>query len=298
MGNIIDPRERQPIRVRRAGSLGQIDKEFDYGPSPLEKRDIPIDLRERFIQHDKIEQSGSGGGQIDRGQSDNNLSGLINDVHSIAGTLVLRRGLIGRIQTVTGTTSLIINQQEVGGRGYLLMNPAGVVGLTAKGTLVASTTLVGATTLTSSSLGVANYKTGKLFLGVTFNVGVGPVTFDIQTLDPVTGLFFISQTISLGVTGNVYADLGTLGVDTDLNVLVTVPGGTTITFTIGFVLKDGLEGTSTGVTQTIFIGGAGVLSTAGYPLLSGQERPFYLMENVQLYAVTAGPALNMNVFEL
>jgi hypothetical protein len=63
-------------------------------------------------------------------------------------------------------------------------------------------------------------------------------------------------------------------------------------------LKDGLEGTSTGVTQTIFIGGAGVLSTAGYPLLSGQERPFYLMENVQLYAVTASPSLSLNIFEL
>jgi hypothetical protein len=285
---------RIPARVRRANSLGQVDKEFDYGPQALPLKDVPIDLRGRPIHHDRIV---GGVPQLPGGGQD--LSGLINDVHSIAGTLVLRRGLIGRVVPITSTPILIINQQEIGGRGYLLLNPAGVVGLTAKGTLIPSTNMVGALTLQSASLGVANYKTAKLFFNVVFNVGAGPVTFDIQTLDPVTGtVWLISQTISVVATGNVYADIGTLGVDTDLSVFVTVPGGTTITFSVGFVLKDGLDGTSAGVTQTIFVGGPGVTSTAGYPLLSGKERPFYLMENVQLYAVTAGPALNMNVFEL
>jgi hypothetical protein len=285
---------RIPARVRRANSLGQVDNEFDYGPQALPLKDVPIDLRGRPIHHDRIV---GGVPQLPGGGQD--LSGLINDVHSIAGTLVLRRGLIGRVVPITSTPILIINQQEIGGRGYLLLNPAGVVGLTAKGTLIPSTNMVGALTLQSASLGVANYKTAKLFFNVVFNVGAGPVTFDIQTLDPVTGtVWLISQTISVVATGNVYADIGTLGVDTDLSVFVTVPGGTTITFSVGFVLKDGLDGTSTGVTQTIFMGGPGVTPTAGYPLLSGKERPFYLMENVQLYAVTAGPALNMNVFEL
>lgn len=286
---------RIPQRVRRAGSLGQTDDEFNHGPQPLDPRDVPIDLRGRRI-HQDAGVGGGAAGLLPSGAQD--LSELIKDVHSIAGTVVLRRGLIGRVVSILSTPVLIINQQEAGGRGYLLLNPAGVVGLTAKGTLIPLTTMVGALTLTSASLGVANYKTGKLFFGVTFTAGAGPVTFDIQTLDPVTGLFFISQTISVVATGNVYADIGTLGVDTDLNILVTVPAGTTITFTVGFVLKDGLEGTSTGVTQTIFMGGPGVSSTAGYPLLSGKERPFYLMENVQLYAVTAGPTLNMNIFEL
>lgn len=285
--------------TRRAGSLGQLDKEFNYGPTPLEIREVPIDIRERYIHHDK-------GGEAEAGTLPNgspngsqDLSGLIDDVHAIAGTLVLRRGLLGRVVTITSTPQLIINQQERGGRGYLLLNPAGVVGLTAKGTLVASTALVGATTLQSGALGVANYKTGKLFINATFSVGAGPVTIDIQTLDPITGtVWFISQTLTMTATGTLYADLGTLGVDTDLSVLITVPVGTTITIAIGFVLKDGLDGTSAGVTQTIFMGGAGVSSTAGYPLLSGKERPFYLMENVQLWAVTAGPSLAMNVFEL
>jgi hypothetical protein len=285
-------------RGRRAPSLGQIDSELEYGPEPLPIRDVPIDIRGRQIQqYGPGTGPGIGTGILPNGSQD--LSGLIGDVHSIAGTLVLRRGLIGRVVTVTSTPSLIINQQEIGGRGYLFLNPAGVVGLTAKGTLVSSTTIVGATTLQTASLGVANYKTAKLFFGVTFNAGAGPVTIDIETLDPVTGLLFISQTIGpLVATGNVYADLGTLGVDTDLSLLITVPVGTTITLTVGFVLKDGLDGTSAGVTQTIFIGAAGVSTVAGYPLLSGKERSFYIMENVQIYAVTAGPNLNMNIFEL
>lgn len=283
-------------RTRRASSLGQADQEFEYGPEPLPIRDVPIDLRGRIIN--PYQGGGAGApGILPNGSQD--LTGLINDVHSIAGTLVLRRGLIGRVVTVPNTPILIINQQEIGGRGFLLLNPAGVVGLTAKGTLVSSTTLVGATTLQSASLGVANYKTLKLFINATFVAGAGPVTFDLQTLDPVTGtVLFISQTVSLVATGATYVDLGTLGVDTDFSILVTVPAGTTITFTIGFVLKDGLDGTSAGVTQTIFIGQAGVSTVAGYPLLSGKERAFYIMENVQIYAVTAGPSLSMNIFEL
>jgi len=286
---------RVPVRVRRAGSLGLLDSEFEHGPKVLNPNDVPIDLRERYIHHDKsgLNQDGT----PTNAQPD--WSSLINDVHSIAGTLVLRRGLLGRVVTVTSTPQLIINQQEQGGRGYLLLNPAGVVGLTAKGTLLASTTIVGLLTAQSGSLGVANYKTAKLFINATFTVGAGPVTVDIQTLDPITGtVLFISQSVSLTATGTTYLNIGTLGVDTDLSVLVTVPAGTTITIAIGFVLKDGLDGTSAGVTQTIFMGGPGVTSTAGYPLLTGKERSFYLIENVQLYAVTAGPSLSMNIFEL
>lgn len=295
--DIIDP--RTSVRFRRAGSLGQLDKEFDYGPQPLHSRDVPIDLRQRIIRDNRL-GVGQGidpvTGQPDFGQPD--FGQLINDVHSIAGVFVLRRGLIGRVVTITSVPQLIIQQQEIGGRGYLLLNPAGVVGLTAIGTLFSSTTLVGVITSTSGSVGVANFKTARFFVTATFVAGVGPVTFDLQTKDPVTGTFITSQTIfSLAATGNAYADVGTLGIDTDFQMLVTVPAGTTITFTVGYVLKDGLEGTSAGVTQTIFFGGAGVSPNSGYPLLAGKERAFYFMENVSLYAVTAGPNLDMNIFE-
>jgi hypothetical protein len=296
---IIDPRKAMTPyghAVERAGSLGQLDKEFDYGPQPLHSRDVPIDLRERLIRHNRAgigggEAGGAGGGFPD-------LSQLINDVHSIAGVFVLRRGLIGRVVTITSVPQLIIQQQEIGGRGYLLLNPAGVVGLTAVGTLFPSTTLVGATTSTSGSVGVANFKTARFFIKATFGAGVGPVTFDLQSLDPASSTYVTTQTLaSLIATGNQYIDVGTNGIDTDFQVLVTVPVATTVTFTMGYVLKDGLEGTSAGVSQTIFFGGSGVSPNSGYPLLAGKERPFYFMENVSLYGVTAGPNLDMNIFE-
>lgn len=294
---LYDPRNRMMVRPRRAESLGQIDTEFDYGPQSLPERDVPIDLRERFIRHGKGGQDGEGGA----GQGGfPDLSTLIKDVHNIAGVVVLRRGLLGRVVTITSTPQRIINQLEQEGRGYLLLNPAGVVGLTAQGIVFnAGTNLVGATTLASGSLGVANFKTARFTAKVVFNAGAGPVTFDLQTLDPVDGVTWITtQTIfNLVATGNVYANVGTLGIDVAARIFVTVPVGTTITFDMGFVLKDGLEGTSAGVTQTIFLGGSGVSSSSGFPLLAGKDKPFYFEENVAMYAVTTGPSLTMNIFE-
>jgi hypothetical protein len=288
--------------IKREGTLGQLDMERDFGPSPLPYSEIPPDLLPKYIKEygSGGGSSGAPGGGGGSGQNSfGDLGQIGKDVHSIAGTLSLNRGLLGRLVTVTGTPQLIINAQDPGGRGYLLLNPAGTLGLTASGTLISSQTAVGATTVTSGSLGVANYNTARFFIEAVFNVGAGPVTFDLQTRNPVTGTYITSQTIaSLSATGNLYASVGQLGVDTDLRMFVTVPAGTTITFSVGFVTKDGLEGTSTGVAQTIFIGGPGVASQSGYPILSGKERSFYLNENVQLYAVTGGPSLNLNIFEL
>ena len=38
-----------PRTVSRADSLGQLDREFNHGPQPIHPRDVPIDLRERYI---------------------------------------------------------------------------------------------------------------------------------------------------------------------------------------------------------------------------------------------------------
>jgi len=282
-------------RNRRSSSLGQLDSEFNFGPRPLSNDDVPIDIQERYIRHDKGGESGAPVGPS--GFPD--FTQLFDDVHSIAGILILRRGLIGRTQVITGTPSLIINNQEEGGRGYLLLNPAGVTGRTTSGTVFSTQTLVGATTLLSASLGVANYNTARFFVVATFNAGAGPVTFDLQTADPVTGTYITSQTIfSLIATGNAYANVGGLGIDVDAKIFVTVPGGTSITFSLGYVLKDGLEGTSAGASQTIFVGQSGVSTISGYPILAGNEKQFYFKENVSLYAVTGGVSLTMNIFEL
>lgn len=288
------------IAVPRAGSLGQLDREFDYGPQPLHPRDVPIDLRARWIQHDGTPGSVTIGPDGLPTTVGPDLYQLVSDVHGIAGTYIIKRGLLGRVETITNVPRLIIDQKEVGGRGYLLLNPAGVVGLTAQGVVFSPGTLiVGAATLASGALGVANFNTGRFTVKAVFNAGAGPVTFDLQTLDPVDGITWITvQTIfALTATGNAYANVGNLGIDVDARIFVTVPLGTTITFDMGFILKDGLEGTSAGASQTIFFGGAGVNPFSGYPLLAGKERPFFFEENVTLYAVTSGPALDMNIFE-
>jgi len=182
------------------------------------------------------------------------------------------------------------------------LNPAGVVGLTAQGTIFSGgTVLVGATTLASGSLGVANFNTGRFTIKSVLNAGAGPVTVDLQTLDPVDGVTWITTQTIFSITTtpfNSYVNVGTFGIDVDTRVFVTVPAGTTITFDMGFILKDGLEGTSAGATQTIFLGGAGVSPTSGFPLLAGKDRSFYFEENVAMYAVTSGPTLDMNIFEL
>lgn len=284
--------------VRRADSLGQLDHEFNHGPSPLQTRDVPIDLRNRIIRGGPGMTGGVGPDGVPI-PAPYDLSIMQRDVHSIAGLNVLRKGLLGRVVVVTSIPSLIVQCQEGDGRGYLLLNPAGVVGLTAEGTVFNTQTVVGPNTVLSGTLGVANYKNAAFTIVATFGAGVGPVTFDLQTRDPVTDVFITTQTLaSLAATGNVYINVGNLGIDVDAQILVTVPAATTITFSMGFILKDGLEGTSAGASQTIFFGGAGVNPVSGYPLLAGKERSFYFEENVLLYAVTGGPSLSMNIFEM
>jgi hypothetical protein len=275
---------------------------MEYGPQSLDWPDVPSDLHERLIQEYRvvgnqvIPTSGVGAGPFDLSQY---IPGIAKDVNAIASTVVLDRGLIGRVVLVPNTPVEIINAQYL--RGYLLLNPALAVGLTSAGTLLSSTNLSSAVSpFSTSALGVANYLTLRLTLTVTGFAGVGTVTFDGQTLDPTDGVTWITTQTVFSVTGNgtFYANLGTLGVDTDFRLFITIPAGVTLTAKVGFVLKDGLEGTSSGQAQTIFIGQNGVTPEAGYPLLSGREKAFYLRENTRLFAVTDGPTLPLRVFEL
>lgn len=285
----------------RLGNMGQLDQELSYGPSPLPSSEVPVDLLPKYITEQKGGMYSGGMPGLPGGVPGiDYIQGIASDVHAIAGITLLSVGLLGRIVSITSSPQIVADCLFLGGRGYLFLNPAGTVGLTASGTLIAATgALAGAQTVTSAVLGVANYNTARFFVNATFTAGAGPVTFDIQTKNPVTGLFVTTQTVfNLTATGTGYANVGTLGVDTDLQMLVTIPVGTTINFSVGYVLKDGLEGTSTGIAQTIFLGGSGVAAQSGYPVLSGKERSFYLKENTKVYAVTGGPTLNMNVFEL
>ncbi|MEM4360109.1 MAG: hypothetical protein QXT45_06235 [Candidatus Bilamarchaeaceae archaeon] len=284
-------------------NLGQMREELEYGPKSLSWEDVPVDLYERPVQEYQV----VGNRVFPRSElmpsvpfdPSQYIPQIARDTNIIASTTVLDRGLIGRVVLVPNTPVEVINAQFL--RGYLLLNPALAVGLTSAGTLLSNTALSNAVSpFNTSVLGVANYKTLRLTLNVTNFTGPGPVTFDTQTLDPVSGTTFITVQTVFSVTGNgnFYASLGQFGVDTDFRIQITIPAGTTLNASIGFVLKDGLEGTSAGQAQTIFIGQNGVTPDSGYPLLSGREKAFYLRPNTQLFAVTNGPTLPLRVFEL
>lgn len=268
--------------------------DFGYGVSPLNPQDVPVDLQERYLNKGVLTPKELASGI----SNDERIKAIAKDLHSIAGTLTLSTGLLGRVVTLTSTPQLIINAQY--DRGYLLLNPAGTVGLTSTGTLFPTQTVVGAgAATTSSEIGVSNFLTARFWLEVTFTAGAGPVPFVLQSKNPVTGTYIDVQTIfNPTATGNLYASVGSLGIDTDFRVVATVPIGTTITFNVGYCLKDGLAGTSAGSSQTVFIGGAGVSPVSGYPILDGQEKQFWLLQNTNLYGVTDGSSLNLNIFEL
>lgn len=286
-----------------SGPLDQLNYEIDHGPIPLEWDRVPPDLYERKVQEYRVvgdRYTPAPGGTVGIPETSNDLvRKILNDTNVLASTVALDRGLIGRIVLVTSTPTLILNAQYL--RGYLLLNPAAAVGLTSAGTLLSTTFLSnGLSPFSTVSLGVGNYKTLRLTLNVTGFSGAGTVIFDAQTLDPADGSTWITTQTLFSVTANgtFYANLGDFGVDTDFRILISIPVGVTLNARIGFVLKDGLEGTSTGVAQTIFIGPSGVTSDVGYPLLSGREKAFYLRENTVLYAVTSGPTLPLRIFEL
>lgn len=138
-----------------------------------------------------------------------------------------------------------------------------------------------------------------LFLDVTAVPG-GGATLDIfsQALDPVTLKWADVQNIFTGITatGTYYIDIGNLGLATDFAIRWSISAGN-FTFSLGYVLKEGLPGTSNGVSKTIYLGNSGVTTTSGYPLLEGQVLPVYLRENTELWAVAAA-SLDLRIFEL
>lgn len=294
---------RQPFRqYGRRGLQGpEEDTGFDTselvnGPRALEYSDIPIDMHPRVVENYQRNPDGSltpvGDAAMDPMGA--LLARIAGDTGVLSSVAILRRGLLGRTITVTTTPQLIINAEYL--RGYIILNPNELAGSTAAGTLLASAVRSG--TGSSSALGVANFLSGHFYLDITNISAAGTVTITLDTLDPVSGNWVVSQTIfsAVGTVGTYYAYVGELGVATDVRVSYSVSVGT-ITFSVGYVLKNGLIGTSAGISQTIYLGGPGVTTTSGFPLLNGQSQRFFLQENLQLWAV-ASATLPLKIFEL
>ena len=282
----------------RRNDLSDFSQEYDFEHTGLENtfEDLPIDLQKyRLTQRRGQTVPGISPGQAyDR---DAILSKIAGDTDILASINVLDKGLIGRAVTVGTTATRIIQAQFL--RGYRILNPSTIVGTTAFGTLLTSASRSATGNTQADSLGVANYRDLHLFLNVTAVPG-GGATLDINTqaLDPASLNWVSIQNIFTGITstGTYYANVGSLGLTTDFAIAWTISSGN-FTFSIGYVLKEGLPGTSNGISKTIYIGNSGVTTNSGFPLLEGQSLPFFLRENTELWAIAA-ESLELRIFEL
>ena len=240
------------------------------------------------------------GPSIGSGPSKNEIVELIKQTAS--GSLaVLKRNIVARSITLAANVAqqVIFNQLPL--RGFIVLNPASALagGITSFGTVLASAArVVGSSNTQLSSLGVANFSDLHLFLNVSNIAAGGTVTIDAQAVDPVSSNWANTQRVfdAIAATGTYYGELGQLGCTTDFAINATVATNT-VTFSVGYVLKNGLPGTSTGGLRTIYLGGPNVTIVSGLPLLEGQSWTFYMDENVQLWAISPSNVL-LNIFEM
>lgn len=209
----------------------------------------------------------------------------------------LNSAFLPRVITVTTTpTEVIPRARSRYPRGYILLNPAEISGITSTVTFFASASRA-AGTYNSSAFNVSGVDTVRAFLDVTVQGAGATLTVAAQSQDPLTSNWATTQNdIFSGnaAVGTYYANIGTLGVDRNIR-LQAVVGVNPITFSISGLLKGG---STTPVGSTIFIGDRNVNTTIGYRLLPTQKEAFFLRENVEIWAVTSLNDQNLMVFEL
>lgn len=268
------------------------------------KTDIPND----------IEQTGIVGEQIslydpyraidrrDLKDLDNNAA-LIRILKNSDIDILLRtigNAFFPRVITVGTSPTLIIAPNRFP-RGYILVNAnSSLTGIVTTTALFAAGTVLPIGTTNTAAQAVSGYGTARFFLDVT-EASAGPNTsFDLQTQDPVSGNWATAQKdiFQFGgagaAVGTYYANVGGIGVDTQMRIAAIVDGDT-MTCSLGMVLKPALAATIAGAS--VFLGGPDVNTTIGYPILSGSKESFYLKENTAIYGVATG-STTLNVFEL
>ena len=222
---------------------------------------------------------------------------MAEDIHTLASLRTITTGIISRSVTVTGNATQIILAQA--DQGFTLINPTPSIGLTSSGIFYPATNISGAGGNTQASpLGVSNYDTLHLFVNIANASGL-TLHLITQALSPINNVWVDVQDIydaGFGANTDAYFELGNFGVTTQFAVRWTLSG--TCTLTLGYVLKGGLGGSPNGIANTVYLGNTGVTQQAGYPILEGQFRDFYLKENAQLWGVTGGATVTLNVIEL
>jgi hypothetical protein len=218
----------------------------------------------------------------------------------LAQAITLRPGFAPKVFTVTTTPQRVfVSSQD---KVILLVNPSVSAGLTTSGTLLASGTHASSNTQ-ATPLSVGNFMTLRLFLSITITGGAtNTITVNAQSQDPLSLGWATTQTdvfdaVTNFAVGTYYANLGTLGVDLTFAVLWTIGAGTP-TWSLSYLLKDGLPGSGAGAAQTIFFAGSdGVNSTAGFALLEGSERAYFVPRDTEIWVVSNG-SVTLKILEL
>ena len=269
-------------------------------------RKLPPDLYPHRVKQnplDKIKQ-GRFTFESDRPKTTNEL--LVERIAQNSDILVsfniLERGFIGRQISITTAPVEIIDAKFM--RAYTLLNPSSIAGsLTTSGTVFPSALRDGTGNTQATPLGVGNFRNLVMFLNITAITATPALVINAQSQDPISlnwvetqgDLFSSASTVGIS-----YVDIGSFGVDNALALDFEVTGGgADITFSVGFILKDGLTGSSSGVANTIYLGGPDVNQTTGFPLLEGQKANYWVRPNAKLFAVSLQSAgVTLNVFDL
>lgn len=196
--------------------------------------------------------------------------------------------------TVPTTPTLILPPNK-SPRGYLFMNPSQNLTGATLDTNLFTPAVRGAATYTSAAVNVQGLRTSRFFLDIT----ASPATLvvNVQSRDPQTLNWATVQSDIFGgvvAVGTYYANIGEIGTDDFIRVQV-VQTGAGANWSLTMVNKEAFGSIVTGVP--IFLGNANVIAGFGYPILGGQEKRFWLMDNTPLFAV-AQVATELRVFQL
>ncbi len=262
---------------KKPNSFGQLPNDNDL-------RDLPPDLWPRFPREGPYKRDLDA--PADRGVAP----------PQIGNAIYLSRSLIGQT-IVVGTTPVLLVRSTVLWP-WIVLNPSQSVGLTSSVTGFSGTASTG--DLTAPGIGVAGFESAHLHLNVTAMTGGALWDIYAQTFDSISGVWMDSQAVftNIAATGSYYAFPNTFGIATDLRFrYVRTAGAGTLTNSIGVALKVGSGGSSTGLAQVIYVGGEGVTTVSGFPILEGTSLTFVIEEGVELWAVAA-TTLNARLFML
>lgn len=205
--------------------------------------------------------------------------------------LIIGTGFIGTEFLVTNNPMRVVTRAKQP-RNYLFINMTDPGGSNSNATFF-PLLLRAPGAYNSTTFDVTASMQAALFLQITANAGGGTLVIDALSVDPVSGIEFVTQPdvfAGASAIGTYYADLGELGIDNVLSLLATV-GVADITFSVGGVIKGGFPVFNS--NTIIFIGSNDVSPQSGFPLLPGQKQSFFLLDNVDLFGVTGNLAASL-----